>query len=55
MRPAGLLCLACQQGLTQPIALPLTAQTFDATDLAMFAAARQWDQEDDKDMFLNLS
>ena len=45
--PTGLLCLACQQGLDQPIALPITAQTFSATDLATVSAVSQWDAEDD--------
>ena len=55
LRPEGLMCLACQQGLAQPIALPLTAQTYDANDLALFAAASRWDTEDEADMFSDLS
>ena len=47
LKPEGLLCLACQQGLAQPVALPATAQTYDPSDLAVFAAASQWDDSDD--------
>jgi hypothetical protein len=47
LQPNGLLCLACQQGLDQPVALPLTAQTFDSNDLATFAALSEWDTEED--------
>ena len=54
MKPTGLICLACAQGLDQPVALPLTAQTFDAADLALFTAASTWD-EDDTDKFADLS
>jgi recombinational DNA repair protein (RecF pathway) len=50
----GLICLACQQGLAQPVALPITAQTFTADDLAAFDAASQWEVED-SDMFSDLS
>lgn len=50
---AGLICIACQQGLDQPIALPLTAQTFSPADLAAFDAASRLD--DDADMFSDLS
>ncbi len=45
--PQGLLCLACQQGLDQPVALPVTAQTYNPNDLATFAVLGQWDQEGD--------
>ena len=54
MKPEGLICLACAQGLAQPVALPITAQTFDASDLALFTAASAWD-EDDTDKFADLS
>lgn len=53
LTPTGLLCLACQQGLDQPVALPLTAQTFNSDDLATFARLSQWDAEDDN--FADLS
>ena len=42
LTPQGLRCLACQQGLPNPVALPITAQTYNAADLAAFAAASQW-------------
>ena len=53
----GLLCLACQQGLEQPIAVPLTARSYDAGDLATFAAASQWEDPDagEDDKFAELS
>ena len=57
VQPTGLLCLACQQGLTEPISMPITAQTYDATDLANFAAISQWEASDDDfgDTFADLS
>ena len=51
----GLRCLACQQGLAQPIALPITAQNYNPNDLAAFAAASQWEQEEEGDTFADLS
>lgn len=45
--PAGLICQACQQGLEQPVALPLTTQTYSAADLALFQAASSLDEEND--------
>lgn len=56
LQPGGLLCLACQQGLSQPVAVPLTAQTFNPNDLATFAMLSQWDAtDDDADTFADLS
>jgi hypothetical protein len=55
LTPQGMLCLACQQGLSQPVALPITAQTFNPSDLANFAALSQWDATDDDDQFADLS
>ncbi|MCC6190153.1 MAG: hypothetical protein IT318_14060 [Anaerolineales bacterium] len=57
LQPQGLLCLACQQGLDQPVALPLTAQTFSQTDLAAFATLSAWDSasDPDDDTFADLS
>ena len=56
---AGLTCLACQQGLEQPVALPITAQTYDQADLLIFAAASTYNDDfgdDDKDdAFADLS
>lgn len=51
--PNGLVCLACQQGLEQPVALPATAQNFTPDDLAVFYTASRLD--DDSDMFSDLS
>jgi len=50
----GLVCLACSQGLQQPVALPLTAQTFTPADLMEFDRASQWD-DNDLDRFSDLS
>jgi hypothetical protein len=47
--PQGLMCLACQQGLDQPVAIPMTAQDYTAQDLAIFAAASAWEHDDDDD------
>lgn len=53
--PNGLVCLACRQGLPQPVALPITAQTFSAADIAVFDAASRWDEDDSREMFSDLS
>jgi recombinational DNA repair protein (RecF pathway) len=53
--PDGLLCLACQQGLDQPVSLPATAQTYDPTDLLVFSQLTAWDDETDRDTFADLS
>jgi len=37
--PQGLVCLACQQGLTEPVALPQFAQSFTPEDIAAFSMA----------------
>jgi hypothetical protein len=55
IRPAGLLCLACEQGLEQPVLLPLTAQTFSQADLATFASLSSLETEDGDDLFSDLS
>ena len=52
--PEGLMCLACQQGLDQPVALPIAASTFTAADLDAFSRASMWD-EDSTDTFSDLS
>ena len=49
------MCLACQQGLDMPIALPIAAATFTATDLDTFNRASMWDDDDRADMFSDLS
>ena len=51
--PNGLLCEACRQGLDRPVAIPLTAQSFNQDDMAIFDRASQWDSDDD--MFSDLS
>lgn len=53
VQAAGLVCLACQQGLDAPVALPMTAQTYDSHDLILFDQASRWD--DDDDVFSDLS
>ena len=50
----GRICLACQQGLDVPVALPIAASTFTPADLDAFGRASAWD-EDDTDMFSDLS
>jgi hypothetical protein len=51
--PQGLLCQACSQGLEQPVALPITAQSFSDDDLALFDQVSRFDSDDD--MFSDLS
>ncbi|MEW6028302.1 MAG: hypothetical protein ACOYZ8_10945 [Chloroflexota bacterium] len=51
----GMLCLACEQGLDQPIALPIAASTFTAADIDAFNRASTWDDNDSGDMFSDLS
>jgi len=51
----GRVCLACQQGLDQPIALPIAATTFTAADLMTFDRFRDTDDNDSADMFSDLS
>ncbi len=55
LRPDGLMCLACLQGLDQPVALPLTAQTYTPADIALFDTVDTWDNDDGDDMFADLS
>jgi recombinational DNA repair protein (RecF pathway) len=49
----GLICKACSQGLEQPVALPLTAQSFSDEDMALFDQASRFDNDDD--LFSDLS
>jgi hypothetical protein len=49
----GLVCQACSQGLEQPVALPITAQSFSDEDMALFDQASRFDN--DEDMFSDLS
>ncbi len=51
----GLVCMACSQGLEQPVALPITAQSFSADDITAFNSASAWEQDDQSDMFSDLS
>ena len=51
----GMVCLACQQGLEMPVALPIAAGTFSQDDLDAFDRASMWDDDDRADMFSDLS
>lgn len=51
----GRVCLACQQGLDMPVALPIAAAAFTATDFDTFNRASTWDDDDRADMFSDLS
>jgi hypothetical protein len=51
----GRVCLACLQGLDQPIALPIAAAMFTAAELDTFNRASNWDDDDRADMFSDLS
>ncbi|MCK6582038.1 MAG: hypothetical protein L6Q49_02950 [Anaerolineales bacterium] len=51
----GRVCLACQQGLDMPVALPIAAATFTAADLTTFGHSSTWDDDDSGDMFSDLS
>lgn len=51
----GWICYADQQGLPQPVMLPLTAASFTPADLDSFSRASQWDDNDQGDMFSDLS
>jgi hypothetical protein len=53
--PEGRVCIACQQGLDQPIALPIAAATFTPADLDTFQRASMWDEDDRAEMFSDLS
>jgi hypothetical protein len=51
----GRVCLACLQGLDQPVALPIAAAAFTAAELDSFNRASMWDEDDRADMFSDLS
>lgn len=51
----GRVCLACQQGLDQPIALPIAAASFTPADLNTFGRYSAMDDNDSSDMFSDLS
>ena len=50
---SGLICLACQQGLDQPILVSQVAQNYTSDDLALFAQAGARDTSED--VFSDLS
>jgi hypothetical protein len=54
----GRMCLACQQGLDMPVALPIAAALFTPTDLDAFGRSSRFNDNDDVDkgdMFSDLS
>ncbi len=51
----GRVCLACQQGLDKPIALPIAAAAFTSSDLNTFSHYNDTDDTDRGDMFSDLS
>jgi hypothetical protein len=51
----GRVCLACQQGLDQPVALPIAAAAFTAADLSTFGRYSDTDDNNSGDMFSDLS
>jgi len=56
MTQSGRMCLACQQGLEIPVALPISAAIFTPSDLDRFGRSSTWDDDDDRDdMFSDLS
>ena len=55
VQTGGLVCIACQQGLPQPVTLPLTAATFSPTDIAAFSVLRSLDDDDSNELFSDLS
>jgi recombinational DNA repair protein (RecF pathway) len=50
---SGLMCLACQQGLEQPVLVSQVAQDYTADDIALFSSAGALDS--DEDLFADLS
>jgi hypothetical protein len=55
LMPEGLLCQACQQGLEQPVLLPVTARNFTPEEIATFSTLSQWDEQEAEDLFSDLS
>jgi hypothetical protein len=53
----GQICVACHQGLAQPVALPITARSFTPEDILMFNSVDTADFGDESrsDMFSDLS
>lgn len=54
---SGQVCTACQQGLSQPVALPITARSFTPEDILLFNAVNtaEFADESRSDMFSDLS
>ncbi len=50
----GLLCLACQQGMDQPVAVSRVAQDYTAQDIALFSTVGALGS-DAEDTFADLS
>jgi hypothetical protein len=53
----GRICLACQQGLEMPVALPIAAALFTPADIDSFGRTSRLNDNDadDNDMFSDLS
>ena len=50
------MCLACQQGLDMPVALPIAAALFTTSDLNTFGRSSAWDDDNDSgELFSDLS
>jgi recombinational DNA repair protein (RecF pathway) len=49
----GLMCLACQQGLAQPVLVPRVTQDYTADDIALFSTVGT--HESAADTFADLS
>ena len=57
IQPGGLLCLACQQGVSQPVAVSAVARDYTAADIALFSTVGAFDADGDggDDTFADLS
>ena len=49
----GLICLACERGVEQPVLVSQVAHDYTADELALFSSAR--DRDSDEDLFADLS
>lgn len=47
IKPEGVVCLACEQGLDQPLLVAQVAQDYSPEDIALFTAASASDAPDD--------
>lgn len=45
--PGGLVCLACQQGLAQPVAVSQVARDYTDSEIAAFSTVGAFDADDD--------